>query len=242
MVRTVADGGRARAGDGGAARRRARAPDRPGDPGRGSACFHLAHAGRRPGPAGLGARRWNLLLVNAPGGLLEDARILPLLADGPVRRRDVGSADLRRAAAGCSCPSRGSSTTGARWSSARGSPGGVATGDAPARRGDRREATGATPAGSSASASLAVQRALGVGRPSRCSSRPSPDALVAAAEGAGAVVVGLTDRWRRDGLGRARTALATRVAAPVLLVRRGTRPGGLAPRRDQTRFTWTIAG
>ena len=71
---------------------------------------------------------------------------------------------------------------------------------------------------------------------------PDPQALVAAAEGAGIVVVGLTDRWRHEGLGRARTALATMVAAPTILVRRGVRPGGLAPRGSETRFTWTIRG
>ena len=70
---------------------------------------------------------------------------------------------------------------------------------------------------------------------------PSPDALVAVARDAGAVVVGLTERWRREGLGRARTALATGADAPTLLVRRGLRPGGLAARSGDTRFTWTIA-
>ena len=54
-------------------------------------------------------------------------------------------------------------------------------------------------------------------------------------------MVGLTERWRRDGLGRARTALAVDADAPTLLVRRGLRPGGLAGRAGDTRFTWTIA-
>jgi hypothetical protein len=70
---------------------------------------------------------------------------------------------------------------------------------------------------------------------------PSPQALVAAAHDAGLVVVGLTERWRREGVGRARTALATSPDHPTLLVRRGLRPGGLAPRSAETRFTWTIA-
>jgi hypothetical protein len=92
-----------------------------------------------------------------------------------------------------------------------------------------------------ANASIAVQRALGVpAEPVLVA--PEPDALVAVANEAGIVVVGLTDRWRRDGLGKARTALATRTAAPTVLVRRGMRPGGLAPRESETRFTWTIAG
>ena len=54
--------------------------------------------------------------------------------------------------------------------------------------------------------------------------------------------MGLTERWRREGLGATRTTLATRVASPTLLVRRGVRPGGLAPRGSDTRFTWTLAG
>ena len=92
-----------------------------------------------------------------------------------------------------------------------------------------------------ANASLAVQRALGV------TAEPllvEPDAGGARrrGRGAGIVVVGLTDRWRREGLGRARTALATQTATPAVLVRRGVRPGGLAPRANQTRFTWTLAG
>ena len=91
-----------------------------------------------------------------------------------------------------------------------------------------------------ASASLALQRALGV-RAEPVIVEPSPEALVAAAADAGVVVVGLTERWQRDGLGRARTALATHPGAPTLLVRRGLRPGGLAGRAGDTRFTWTIA-
>ena len=91
-----------------------------------------------------------------------------------------------------------------------------------------------------ASASLAIQRALGV-HADPVLVDPSADALVAVARGAGLVVVGMTDRWRREGLGRTRTALATESGAPTLLVRRGLRPGGLAPRAEDTRFTWSIA-
>jgi hypothetical protein len=69
---------------------------------------------------------------------------------------------------------------------------------------------------------------------------PAPDALVRAASKARVVVVGLSDRWRREGLGRSRTALATAGGRPVILVRRGLRPGGLAPRESDTRFTWTV--
>jgi hypothetical protein len=92
-----------------------------------------------------------------------------------------------------------------------------------------------------ASASIAVQRALGVAT-EPVLVEPDPEALVDVAAGAGTIVVGLTDRWRREGLGRARTALATQTTTPAVLVRRGVRPGGLAPRGTETRFTWTIAG
>ncbi len=63
-----------------------------------------------------------------------------------------------------------------------------------------------------ASASLAVQRGLGVAAEPLIVD-PAPAALVEAAGDAGVVVVGLTDRWRREGLGSARTALATAHAA-----------------------------
>ena len=58
-----------------------------------------------------------------------------------------------------------------------------------------------------ASASLAVQRALGVAAEPLLV-EPGPDALVAAAADAGVTVVGLSDRWRKDGLGPSRAALA----------------------------------
>ena len=139
----------------------------------------------------------------------------------------------------CSCRSPARSTTGRPSSSARGSRvardsllvlAGSAVGD------DGRDASRLL-----ASASLAVQRALGVDAEPRLV-EPTPQALVEAARHAGLVVVGLTDRWRRDGVGRARTALAASPHHPTLLVRRGLRPGALAPRGSETRFTWTIAG
>jgi DNA-binding SARP family transcriptional activator len=90
-----------------------------------------------------------------------------------------------------------------------------------------------------ASASLAVQRALGVAAEPVLLA-PGADSLVEAANQAGAVVVGLSERWRKDGLGPARRALAADALAPVVLVRRGLRPGGLAPNASLTRFTWSL--
>ncbi|HEY7602841.1 MAG TPA: AfsR/SARP family transcriptional regulator [Gaiellaceae bacterium] len=89
-----------------------------------------------------------------------------------------------------------------------------------------------------ASASLAVQRALGVAAEPLLV-EPGPDGLVEAARETAVAVVGLTDRWQKDGLGPTRSALA-RSGVPTLLVRRGLRPGGLAPAANLTRFTWSL--
>jgi hypothetical protein len=90
-----------------------------------------------------------------------------------------------------------------------------------------------------ASASLAVQRALGVAAEPLLLA-PGPEELVKAAQDVAIVVLGLSDRWQKEGLGRTRAALAQIDAPPVLLVRRGLRPGGLAPRESLTRFTWSL--
>jgi DNA-binding SARP family transcriptional activator len=90
-----------------------------------------------------------------------------------------------------------------------------------------------------ASASLAVQRVLGIAAEPVLLA-PAAPAVLAAAEEAAVVVVGLPERWRRDGLGGVRSALAIDARPPALLVRRGLRPGGLAPRESLTRFTWTL--
>ena len=70
-------------------------------------------------------------------------------------------------------------------------------------------------------------------RPSRCSSTWRTTACCAATEGAGLLVVGLSERWRDEGLGPVRAAIAKAAPAPILFVRRGTRPGALAPRDDR---------
>jgi DNA-binding SARP family transcriptional activator len=87
-------------------------------------------------------------------------------------------------------------------------------------------------------ASLALQRGLGItAEPVLVD--PGTDGIVAAADGAALVVVGLSDRFAREGLGASRIEIARRSAAPVVFVRRGLRPGGLAPPRALTRFTWS---
>ena len=71
--------------------------------------------------------------------------------------------------------------------------------------------------------------------------RPGPE-VIRAAEGAGLLVVGLSERWREEGLGPVRAEIVKAAPAPILLVRRGTRAGALAPRDDMTRFKWSRAG
>jgi DNA-binding SARP family transcriptional activator len=90
-----------------------------------------------------------------------------------------------------------------------------------------------------ASASLAVQAALRVVAEPQLV-EPGAEQLLRAANGASLVVVGLSERWRQDGLGTVRRALVEAARPPVVLVRRGLRPGGLAPSGSLTRFTWTV--
>jgi DNA-binding SARP family transcriptional activator len=90
-----------------------------------------------------------------------------------------------------------------------------------------------------ADASLIVQHTAGVvaepllGPPGR-------EGVAALAEGAGLLVLGLSDRWRSEGLGETRAALVASPPAPTLLTRRGLRPGGISPTATLTRFTWSI--
>jgi DNA-binding SARP family transcriptional activator len=91
-----------------------------------------------------------------------------------------------------------------------------------------------------ARASLAVQRALGV-EAEPVLVQPGAEGLLAVAEYAALAVVGLPDRWQRDGLGGVRHTLVHDARPPVLIVRRGLRPGGLTPPEGLTRFTWSIA-
>jgi DNA-binding SARP family transcriptional activator len=90
-----------------------------------------------------------------------------------------------------------------------------------------------------ASASLAVQRVVGV-RSEPLLVSPGSERLLAAVDDAALVVIGLSERWRQDGVGAVRLTLAERARPPVLFVRRGLRPGGLAPTASLTRFTWSL--
>jgi DNA-binding SARP family transcriptional activator len=88
-------------------------------------------------------------------------------------------------------------------------------------------------------ASLVVQAAVGiVAEPVLV--RPGADGVLSAATDASLLVVGLSARWQSEGLGAARLELARSARVPTLLVRRGLRPGGLAPNETMTRFTWSL--
>lgn len=90
-----------------------------------------------------------------------------------------------------------------------------------------------------ADASLVVQHTSGIVPEPRLGARGQTGIRTLAA-GAGLLVVGLSERWRAEGLGVTRSALVEQPPAPMVLVRRGLRPGGLAPEATLTRFTWSI--
>jgi Bacterial transcriptional activator domain len=92
-----------------------------------------------------------------------------------------------------------------------------------------------------ANASVAVQRLVGVtGEP--LLAEATEVALIAAVEPATIVVVGISSRWRNEGIGVTRRALIRNASAPLVLVRGGLKPGGLAPVESRTRFSWSLAG
>jgi hypothetical protein len=91
-----------------------------------------------------------------------------------------------------------------------------------------------------ARASLVVQSAIGIVVEPVLVAPGSAGVLDGAAD-ASLLVLGLSERWRNEGLGEARLAVARASAVSTLFVRRGLRPGGIAPRETLTRFTWTLA-
>jgi len=102
------------------------------------------------------------------------------------------------------------------------------------RRGGERDASSLL-----ADASLIVQRTAGV----FCEpllAEAGRDGIATLAAGAGFLVVGLSERWRREGLGQTRSELAVHAVAPTAFVRRGLRPGGLAPFESRGHFTWSM--
>jgi DNA-binding SARP family transcriptional activator len=91
-----------------------------------------------------------------------------------------------------------------------------------------------------ARASLLVQQVVGIVTEPRLIP-PGERGVLEAAADARLLVIGLSRRWRQDGIGPVRTAIANGAAAPVLFVRAGSQPRGIAPSQTMTRFTWTHA-
>jgi len=90
-----------------------------------------------------------------------------------------------------------------------------------------------------ARASLLVQQVVGiVTEPVLV--RAGGAGVVEASRDARLLVVGLSDRWRTDGIGHTRIAFALGAEVPTLFVRRGLRPSGVAPNDTLKRFTWTL--
>jgi DNA-binding SARP family transcriptional activator len=91
-----------------------------------------------------------------------------------------------------------------------------------------------------ARASLLVQQVIGiVTEPVLV--RAGEEGILDAALDARLLVVGFPDRWGTEGIGPVRLAVAAGARVPTLFVRRGLRPGGVAPPGTLTRFTWTLA-
>jgi hypothetical protein len=90
-----------------------------------------------------------------------------------------------------------------------------------------------------AKASLIVQAVVGI----VCEpilAPGGPEGVLEAASDASLLVIGLSSRWEAEGLGTARLEVARAASVPILVVRRGLRPSGLAPQKSMTRFTWTL--
>ena len=92
-----------------------------------------------------------------------------------------------------------------------------------------------------ADAGLLVQQATGVATEPLVVAG-GREGIVAAAADAGLLVIGMSDRWRREALGPTRSEIAKAAPSPVLFVRRGTRPGVFAARDNATQFKWSLAG
>jgi hypothetical protein len=91
-----------------------------------------------------------------------------------------------------------------------------------------------------AAAALAIQRAFGVAAEPALV-HPAADELLAVADEAALLVLGLSPRWPMEGVGELRHSMIASARAPTALVKAGLRPGGLAPPEAGTRFTWSLA-
>ncbi len=68
--------------------------------------------------------------------------------------------------------------------------------------------------------------------------KPGRRSLIELSSAAGILIVGLSERWHEEGLGRIRGELAAAPASPTVLVRRAN----AADERPGTRFGWSLTG
>jgi DNA-binding SARP family transcriptional activator len=101
-------------------------------------------------------------------------------------------------------------------------------------RRDRRDASRLL-----ADASLILQRTAGIAAEPLLAA-PGRDGVIASAREARLLVMGLSDRYKDEGLGRLRLRIAADPPAPTLFVRRGPRGGALVPPQTATRFGWSL--
>jgi DNA-binding SARP family transcriptional activator len=184
----------------------------------------------------------DLLLADAPAGLLAegapDGRLAAVLAETPCDVALLAARDSRPAGP-VLVPFGGAEhdwaavELGAWFARAEHVPLRLAGAAAVPKRG-RRDASRLLSHGA-----LAVQRVLGISAEPLLAP-PGEEGMLEASRDAGLLVVGLSTRWHREGLGPARLRLAREAPPLTLLVRRGLRPGGLAPTPALTRFTWSI--
>jgi DNA-binding SARP family transcriptional activator len=185
-----------------------------------------------------------LLLVDPAGGLLPDGRFAPwlasVLAEAPCDvaiLANTGAAPTVDVAAPVVVPFGGAEH---EWAAAE-----IAAWIA-GTEGRSLELVGAAAdphTGRRDASRLLASVALLVQQVAAVDTKPSlldADGALAAFTDAHVVVVGLPDDWPSRGLGQTRAELIRRAKAPVLLIRGGLRPGGLAPAESLTRFTWTL--
>ena len=90
-----------------------------------------------------------------------------------------------------------------------------------------------------AGASLLLQQIVRV--PTELALIPAgPESILADAAQGALLVVGLSERWQREGLGETRARIASQAPCPAILLRKGLKPGGIAPTQSLTRFTWSL--
>jgi Kef-type K+ transport system membrane component KefB len=92
-----------------------------------------------------------------------------------------------------------------------------------------------------ANAAVLVRQYAGI-RAEPVLAEPGREGILSVASEAELLFIGLSDRWRQEGLGETRRAIARAAPAPIVFVRRGARGGELEPVTEMTRYGWSRAG